>query len=482
MKTPISLTIDELLFEKLYGHLFPGDNDEHGAVIVAGIAETPSGTRLLVRDVFLAEDGVDYVPGTHGYRAITARFVAEKIRYCSKEKLCYLAVHCHGGTDSVGFSPVDLDSHERGYPALLDINHNNPVGALVFARNAVAGDIWIDDSRYPLEYLKVIGKRIIKLYPRAIDKVISVNPIYDRHARLFGDIGQDILSNLKVGIIGLGGGGSLLNEWISRLGIGHIVAIDFDKVEPSNLPRVVGATRLDAMVWLNREQNPKWVKSIGWYLSRYKVRISKRVARQANKTIKYDAVVGNILDESVAKLLTDADFIFLATDNIQSRLVFNALLHQYLIPGAQVGVKILVDKESGQVKSIVANTRLVLPYPSGGCLECQELIPPNRLQEESLSKEDLQAQRYVDHELVAEPSVITLNVISAAQAANDLMMLFTGLFDNDIITYHHQNDVQKRKLNRIETRVSPTCPDCSDHSMSIRARGDSKRLPCRMSQ
>jgi hypothetical protein len=41
MKPPFTLTITESQFTELYEHLFPGDGDEHGAVIAAGIAETP---------------------------------------------------------------------------------------------------------------------------------------------------------------------------------------------------------------------------------------------------------------------------------------------------------------------------------------------------------------------------------------------------------------------------------------------------------
>src|SRR4051794_30459738 len=99
MKTPISVRMDEPLFRRLSEHLFPGDGDEHGAVVTAGIAETSRGTRLLARELFLARDGEDYVPGTRGYRALTARFVARVSDYCASEKLCYLAVHCHGGSD-----------------------------------------------------------------------------------------------------------------------------------------------------------------------------------------------------------------------------------------------------------------------------------------------------------------------------------------------------------------------------------------------
>ena len=34
------------LWAKLEAHLFPGDGDEHGAVIAAGIVQTARGTRL----------------------------------------------------------------------------------------------------------------------------------------------------------------------------------------------------------------------------------------------------------------------------------------------------------------------------------------------------------------------------------------------------------------------------------------------------
>lgn len=128
----------------LLNHLFPGDGAAHGAVIAAGIAATTRGTRLLARELFPAVDGVDYVPGRRGHHMLTAEFVRDKIRYCRDEHLVYLAVHNHGGHDQVAFSPEDDASHQRGYPALLDIS-GLPVGALVFAANAIAGDIWTTD-------------------------------------------------------------------------------------------------------------------------------------------------------------------------------------------------------------------------------------------------------------------------------------------------------------------------------------------------
>ena len=479
MNKPLSLRIDEPMFRQLFAHLFPGDGDEHGAVISAGIAETSRGTRLLARELFLARDGIDYVPGTRGYRALTPRFVAEGSDRCADSNLCYLAIHCHGGTDQVAFSRDDINSHERGYPALLDITKGGPVGALVFASNAVAGDIWTPRGRFALDHCTVIGPRIRTLYPEPRNRPRSVDPIYDRHARLFGDLGQEILSQLKVGIIGLGGGGSLVNEWISRLGVGHIVAVDFDRIEPSNLPRVVGATRWDAMTFLSQSRWA-WSRSLGKRLARRKVHIARRVARQANPDIRFDAVVGDVLDEPTARLLADLDFLVLASDTIQSRRVFNAMVHQYLIPGVQVGAKVSVDSKTRQVSDIFVATRPVLPAAGHGCLLCHGLIPPARLSEEALPAAERRAQRYVDDDEVHEPSVMTLNVLSAAQAVNDLMIMATGLYADTVRLSHQMNFVRERELNEVEPMTDSQCLDCGSQTRSRRGMGDRKRLPCRL--
>jgi tRNA A37 threonylcarbamoyladenosine dehydratase len=465
----------------LHSHLFPGDGDEHGAVVAVGVSETERGGRLLAREVFPARDGLEYVPGSRGYRALTAQFVAEKSGYCADENLGYLAVHCHGGDSQVEFSEDDWASHERGYPALLDITKGGPVGALVFARDAVAGDIWTASGRHPLDYATVVGRHVRRLYPAPQQQLRAIHPSFHRQARLFGDIGQDILRGLKIGIIGLGGGGSLLNEWLARLGIGHIVAVDFDRIDLTNLPRVVGATLWDARAFLTARKSEFW-RGIGKSIAARKVDIARRVAKRANPAIRFDAVVGSVLDENASRLLRDVDFLFLASDTIQSRLVFNALVHQYLIPGAQVGAKVSVDPKTMEIADILAVTRLVLPHAGCGCLECHGVIPPARLQEEALSETERRRQRYVDDPEVVEPSVITLNVLSAGQAANDLMMMFTGLFEESAPLGHVFNFVRERKVEPVGPQAKPHCLDCSMESRSRRARGDRARLPCRMSK
>ena len=180
------------LLHELMQHLFPDDHDEHGAVLGVSVVETARGVRLLGRRLHLAEDGVDYVRGTRGYRMLTPTFVRDRILDCEREGLGDLAVHCHGGSNRVDFSGDDLASHGRGYPALLGILADKPVGALVFASNAVAGDIWLPDGRrLELDHARLLGSplRILRAAPPAI---AASDATFDRQSRLFGDRGQDI--------------------------------------------------------------------------------------------------------------------------------------------------------------------------------------------------------------------------------------------------------------------------------------------------
>ena len=49
--------------DRLMAHLYPGDGDEYGAVLRAGIVSGGAGLRVLVNAVEPARVGTDYVPG-----------------------------------------------------------------------------------------------------------------------------------------------------------------------------------------------------------------------------------------------------------------------------------------------------------------------------------------------------------------------------------------------------------------------------------
>jgi hypothetical protein len=467
-----SITFAERDYELLRSHLFPGDNDEHGAVLACGMSETGRGTRLLVRQVFLAEDGKDFVAGKRGYKQFAPLFVAEKSGYCRTNGLAYVNAHNHGGRGKVGFSPDDLRSHERGYPALVQMT-GRPVTALVFAEGAVAGRVVTSSGRHELEMAKVLGPTILALRPGPAASPVDADETYDRQARMFGDRGQEILVGLKVAVIGLGGGGSLINQLLVRLGVGHIVAVDPDDVELSNISRIPGATRRDALGIFPNVRLPLF-RRLAKRTVRSKVAVAERVAREANGRVRFEAVQADVMDPDVIGRLLDCDFVFLATDTMQSRHLFNQLVHQHLIPGAQIGAKIPVSEE-GAVGDVRVVVRPVMP--DAGCLWCGGAISPAQLNREVLSLDERQRQRYVDDPNIHEPSVITLNALGASQAVNDFLFMFTGLHEQNTRLRGRFQWARRREWEDVNDKPDPLCRHCARGAMSVYARGDGRRLP-----
>jgi molybdopterin/thiamine biosynthesis adenylyltransferase len=473
-----SITFPESVWSRLQEHLFPGDGDEHGGVVAAGVSRGPGGLRLLARDVFLAKDGVDYVAGTLGYRRLEPHFVRDQMLACRDEELAYLAVHNHGGTGSVGFSGDDFGSHERGYPALLDIGRGVPVGALVLAKRAIAGDLWLPGGeRQVLDHATIVGRRIMRYGPGAGRQPTPAAQRFDRQARLFGDTGQAILKDLRVGIIGCGGVGMLLVEYLSRLGVGHLVVIDPDRVDPTNLPRLPGARQGDTG-WFADQRWPARLRAWGKGHARPKVDVARRLARDADPDIDVEAIFGDVLEAANAVRFTDVDYLFLAADTMQARLLFNAIVHQFLVPGAQLGSKVSLSATTGEVLDVHSVVRPVTP--DEGCLWCNELIPPQRLAEEALTERDRLAQRYIDDPEVAAPSVITLNAVAAAHAATDFLFAVTGLVEPDAPGDYLRSRPRVRDVRWDRPRRDLDCTESGHQPGSRFARGDGVTLPVRV--
>lgn len=142
-----------------------------------------------------------------------------------------------------------------------------------------------------------------------------------------------------------------------------------------------------------------------------------------------ERIFGDVRDPAAAGRLLGCDYLFLAANSDQARLIFNAIVHQYLIAGAQIGAKVQVDPLDGRVVAVHSIVRTVIP--NRGCLWCNEAISSTRLAEESAAPAQRRRQRYVDEPEVVAPSVITLNATVAAMAANDFLFTVTGLTSPD---------------------------------------------------
>ncbi|KOV96345.1 MULTISPECIES: ThiF family adenylyltransferase [unclassified Streptomyces] len=432
-----SLTIPARLWQQLQSHLFADDRTARAAVILAGWTNGPRGLRLLARELVPAQDHTDYGPGTTGHHALAASFVRDNILRARDENLAYIAVHNHSGTTRVRFSPTDLASHERGYPALTQIS-NTPVCGLVLTPQAAAGDLFHPDgTRTHLAEVVIPANNLLRLRPQpaAASPAGTTRASYDRQVRIFGDLGQQTFQSMRAAVIGLGGVGTLITEYLARLGIGHLVLIDDDTVDETNLPRLTGATAAD--------------------VGRPKTALASRLAQQAQPDITLTPLTERVEQPHAQAELRQCDWLFLAADGAAARHFTNAAVQQHLIPATQAGVKIPV--RDGTVGQIHAVTRLLLP--GAGCLWCDGLINPTDLAVDMHASADRAAAHYVPDTPAA--SVIPLNALAAAEAVSHFMHAVSCLHHDDLDHASVLHRPRTRTRDILNSRTSPDCRWCS---------------------
>ena len=116
--------------------------------------------------------------------------------------------------------------------------------SLVLARNGVDGrltDVRMRQSPFlPIDEIQVIGttfQRIETTSCRANNSPKNRDERSIRHRDFIQLQQQDVLSDLKVAVVGAGGIGSILAEGLLRSGVGDVTIIDHDDVSESNLNR-----------------------------------------------------------------------------------------------------------------------------------------------------------------------------------------------------------------------------------------------------
>jgi tRNA A37 threonylcarbamoyladenosine dehydratase len=115
---------------------------------------------------------------------------------------------------------------------------------------------------------------------------------------LFGDNGTQKLQNATVMVVGCGAVGSFAIEALARSGIGHLIVVDFDTVEESNINRQLFA--LDTTV------------------GQPKVSVAANRIRDINPEIHVTAL--NIFFDEMSQIDAVPDFIIDAIDTVESKI------------------------------------------------------------------------------------------------------------------------------------------------------------------
>lgn len=238
------------------------------------------------------------------------------------------------------------------------------------------------------------------------DPSLPLAPMFDRNIRAFGGDVQRTLRELRIGIVGAGGTGSAVAEQLTRLGARHIDLIDADELSLSNVTRVYGS---------HPDQR-----------GRAKVEVVREHLQSIAPDLKCEARVGMIVDEPIARKLSDCDVVFGCTDDNAGRLVLSRLGTYMLTPVIDMGV-LLSNDGDGNLRGI--DGRVTVVAPGTACLLCRGRIDVRRASAELMTEDErhrLAGEGYAPTLAGVEPAVVTFTTAVAASAASELLERLTG--------------------------------------------------------
>jgi hypothetical protein len=432
-------------YEILSGSLL-SSIEESCAILLAGRAEHKGRVRLLVREVHQAPD--DAYRKRSAIRAeLKPEFIAPLVKRARRTDSALIFCHTHpGGEGYPFFSTIDGEG-ER--PLLKHLNQRQirgPHGALVISPKGCRSRIMATaDELRVLE----IGRTVRTVSPQ-IDKQFN-KEIFDRQIRAFGESGQKALAAMKVGIVGLGGTGSLVAQQLAYLGVKRFLLVDFDRADQTNLNRLVGASSVQA--------------------NELKVTIAAEHITRIRQNTEIDSVEGSVLDALTARRLLECDFVFCCTDNHGSRAVIQQMAYQYYLPCIDMGV--VITPQNGTVTHIAA--RIQMLAPGLPCLTCGDLLDADAVRYDLMSPDQRASDPYfLGHLAAPQPAVISLNSTAASLAVT---MFLGAVTDIPIHPRFQTYNAISGKVRAVTYSPDPMCVVSSVNGAL--GKGDEWPLPAR---
>lgn len=225
--------------------------------------------------------------------------------------------------------------------------------------------------------------------------------------------GQERINGSRVLIIGLGGLGSPVSMYLASAGVGHLVLVDFDKVDISNLQRQIVHTSND--------------------LGRAKIESAKEHLSAINPEIFIECIDHALNGDELYTEAEKADVIVDASDNFQTRFALN-----------EASVKTKTPLVSGAAIRFEGQITVFNPMDeSSPCYRC-------------LYNEDVAAGETCTANGVIAP---LLGIIGSIQA-NETLKLIMGIgetLQGKLLLL----DSLHMDLNQAILKKDPACPVCS---------------------
>jgi molybdopterin-synthase adenylyltransferase len=247
-----------------------------------------------------------------------------------------------------------------------------------------------------------------------------------------GEDSDERLRSFKVGLVGLGGGGSHIAQQLAHVGVGRYVTADGDVIEDKNLNRLIGGTAQDVVD------------------QRAKGDIARRTILAINPDAQIEHIPGDW--QSEAEKLRDCHVVFGGIDGFAARAELEAYCRRFLIPLIDIGMDVY---ELGGRFHI--SGQVIVSMPGAPCMRCMGFINDQRLAEE--------ARKY--GAAGGRPQVVWPNGVLASTAIGLAIALITPWSDTQPSSYlEYDSDAHlMRPSNVMKMLDKRPCPHYDNSSV-----------------
>jgi hypothetical protein len=351
----LSVAMSGGIARELQQHLIRADGQEDVCLAIYRRSTGANRRSALLRAICLPTPGERVV---HGNASFTGDYVLRVAVEAAADGSGVAVLHSHPcGRGWQGMSGPDADA-EQSYAYLVSETTGLPLLGMTLAGvdRRWSARFWNQRGDWTAcESVRVIGDVLTVSWNDALRPAPPLQETQVRTVSGWGPKVQADIARLRVLVVGAGSVGLEVALRLVASGIEHVAVMDFDTVKLVNLDRLIGATRLDALLHLA------------------KVDVARRLLAQASTAKRPDirAFDCSICEPAGQHVALDYDLIFSCVDRPWPRAVLNSTAYADLIPVIDGGIDIDPFPDEGMRN---ATWRSHVIRPGRPCMACNRQL------------------------------------------------------------------------------------------------------------
>lgn len=343
----------------------------------------------------------------------------------------HVHIHDHDGTP--GLSYTDRKEIRPMMQSVRNASPQSAHGLIVLSRDAAYAEALVPKTSTFSPVGKIIAVGFVMTLLAGDFTSPDEGERFSRQTFL-GPSAESNIVNYRVGIVGLGGGGSHIAQQLAHVGFQNFTLFDMDVVESSNLNRLVGGTQED-------------VKT-----GTAKVEVAARLIHGVNPDAQIEKIKSRWQD--APDFIRNCDVVFGCVDSYAERRDLEIAMRRYLIPYLDIGLDV---HQSGDEPPRMAG-QVILSMPGELCMSCLGFLTKTNLERE--------AERYG----VAgpRPQVVWANGVLASSAvgiAIDLITDWTRSLRSPVYLSYDSNTCSVQPHKRLQYLKEIRCTHFSQSSL-----------------